>query len=152
MRHRLRYPTKFEDVIEALRLQACESVQQFADDVNTLEINSALDLWNNLKPRLTYKHDPLAVELFQTYRTLFYDNWHGIPGAGDCDCFVITTLAAARACGLDCTVILAGRCKDYPVHIYTEVMGIPFDLTNPNFGTKRKYDYIQRLKLLIEPI
>jgi hypothetical protein len=152
MRQRLRYPTKFQDVIEALRLQACESVQQFADDVNTAEINSAADLWNNLKPRLTYKKDPATVELFQTYNTLFYDNWHGIPGAGDCDCFVISTLAGARAAGLNCNIVLAGREKTHPVHIWAEVDGVPFDLTNPNIGTTRKYPYIQRLNLLIEPI
>jgi hypothetical protein len=152
MRRRLRYPTSFEDVMECLRLQACESVQQFADDNNTLEINSAADLWNNLKPRLTYKKDPQAVELFQTYNTLFYDNWHGQPGAGDCDCFVITTLAAARACNLPCTVVLAGREKTHPVHIWTEVNNVPFDLTNPNLGTARNYPYIQRLQLFIQPI
>ena len=107
MRRRLRYPTDFNEVIEYLRLQACESVQEFANDNNTEEINSAKDLWDNLKPRLTYQKDPESVELFQTYNTLFYDNWHGLPGAGDCDCFVIATLAGARACDLPCTVVLA---------------------------------------------
>jgi hypothetical protein len=152
MRTRFRYPTNFADVIECLRLQACESAQQFANDVDTADINSAADLWNNLKPRLIYVSDPPGVELFQTYQTLFYENFHGQPGAGDCDCFVITTLGAARACGLDCNIVLAGRDKTAPVHIWAEVDGVPFDLTNPELATTRNYPYLQRLNLLIEPI
>lgn len=138
--------------MELLRLQACQSCSQFSEDQDCYNITSAADLWNNLKPRITYQKDPKGVELFQTYETLFYNNFHGKPGHGDCDCFVISTLGAAAACGLDCKVVLAGRDKQTPVHIWCEVDGIPFDLTNPVLGTERPYPYTQKFNLLIAPL
>lgn len=149
MKCRFSYPTEFADVLECLRIQAIESAYQFAEDQSTDDINSALDVWNNLKPRVVYVKDPPGVELFQTYYTLFYDNFHNIPGGGDCDCFVISTLGAAMACGLQSNIVLAGRDKDTAVHIWSEVEGIPLDLTNPACGIVRKYPYIQRVNLYL---
>ena len=152
MNYRCAYPSDFHEVIECLRLQACESVSQFQSDVDCSRINSAKDLWNNLKPRITYCKDPKGVELFQTYETLFYNNFHGKSGHGDCDCFVISTLAGAAACGLPCKVVLAGRDKKTPVHIWCEVDGYAFDLTNPTFNTFRPYPFIQKFSLYVNEL
>jgi len=138
--------------MEMLRIQSCQSCSQFSEDQDCSQINSAEDLWNNLKPRITYCKDPKGVELFQTYETLFYNNFHGRSGYGDCDCFVISTLGAAAACGLPAKVVLAGRDKKNPVHIWTEVQGIPFDLTNPTLGSARPYPFIQKFHLFVNPL
>jgi hypothetical protein len=80
------------------------------------------------------------------------DNYHGKPGAGDCDCFTILTLAACEY--LDFTplkVALVGRKSSGPTHIYTMVWDedkgdyCPFDLTNPYYCMQRKYKYQQLL-------
>ena len=50
-------------------------------------------MFYGLKQLITYHNDPPGVELLQTVPTLFENNWWGIPGAGDCDCFSILVLS-----------------------------------------------------------
>lgn len=78
-------------------------------------------------------------------QTLFENNYHGISGAGDCDCFVITATACFIVSGLPCQIVLAGNKPDSYTHIYNRVKDfqewINFDLTNPHFDTERAYKY-----------
>lgn len=106
-------------------------------------IETPEELFNLLKANVTYKNDFPETELLQTMRTLFERNPHGIPGAGDCDCFTITATACCISLNMSCDIVLVGRTKREPVHIYNLVEGEPFDLTEGYFGEKRFYKYKQ---------
>lgn len=98
-------------------------------------------LFRWLKSWTKYKLDPNNTELFQTMQTLWANN-----GEGDCDCFVITTLACLWVCGFrNIQVALVGRDKRNAVHIYTICNGKVLDLTNREFDQERPYPYKQLL-------
>lgn len=92
-----------------------------------------------------YKHDPKDAELLQSMHTLMDDNYHGISGAGDCDCFTIAATACFIASGNRCEIVLVGNMPGTFTHIYNRVYYagsmVPFDLTQPNFATERKYNF-----------
>jgi len=79
------------------------------------------------------------------------DNWHGMPGAGDCDCFTIAATSCFIVNSIPCEIVLAGNVKDEPTHIYNYCKygnnWIAFDLTEPNFGQERPYKYKEILKI-----
>jgi hypothetical protein len=54
-----------------------------------------------IKADLHYRHDPPGQELIHSAGALFHDNYHGIPGAGDCDDFSV----------LGCAVLIAAQKK-----------------------------------------
>src|SRR5258708_1246954 len=90
----------YQDLTHALRHfpgQVSESIPYVIE--NFPPLSSPEKIFNYLKLRTTYKKDPPGRELFQTTQTLFDDNYHGIPGAGDCDCFTNTVLATLIANG-----------------------------------------------------
>lgn len=108
-----------------------------------------LDAW--LRPKLHFKLDPNGVEYLQTMQTLFREG-----GQGDCDCFVITTLACMIVNGWDDVYInLVGYDKRAPVHIYTDITWngkrCVLDFTNGRYDHERttgkygKYKYRQRI-------
>jgi hypothetical protein len=114
-------------------------------------INRPQDLFYYLKDNTTYKHDPKGIELIHTPQSFFEDNYHGKPGAGDCDDFTATGIAALKAIGVPeakIKVVLTGRNNKVPRHIYLNVDGTPFDLTNDIFGEERSYPYKQEIPLL----
>lgn len=78
-------------------------------------------------------------------QTLFEDNYWGISGAGDCDCFSITYAACMNVVNIPCKFVLAGRQPNQWVHVYCVIFWRgtwwPVDLTNPEFGTERNYKY-----------
>jgi hypothetical protein len=114
-------------------------------------INRPQDLFYYLKDNTTYKHDPKGIELIHTPQSFFEDNYHGKPGAGDCDDFTATGIAALKAIGVPeakIKVVLTGRNNKVPRHIYLNVDGTPFDLTNDIFGEERTYPYKQEIPLL----
>jgi len=125
---------------------------------NVPRFNSPGELFSWLKKRVTYLSDPSdksdrePIELLMTMQTIMSGSRTLIPGAGDCDDFTIVSLASLLASGFrDVYVILVGRNKTYPVHIYAAVNdgGVitPFDLTNRNYGDERNnYSYKQVLK------
>jgi predicted transglutaminase-like cysteine proteinase len=81
---------------------------------------------------------------------LLNDNWHNIPGAGDCDCFTISTIALLISQGWkNIKIILVGRSEGAPVHIYTVIYWKGkrkvLDLTNKKYNQERKYPLIQEL-------
>jgi hypothetical protein len=141
----------YKDLNHALKLfraQVIESIPYAIENFPAL--SSPEKIFNYLKLRTTYKKDPPGTELFQTLQTLFDNNFHGIPGAGDCDCFTIAGLATLIANGFtDCGILLAGRNPFCAVHIY--VYGnrngkrYYFDLTNRTFDYERYYPYKQHI-------
>ncbi len=109
-------------------------------------------LFNQLKLLTTYKNDPKGVELLQSVETLFDNNFWGSPGHGDCDCFTILTLACCYANNWnDNYIILKGRSKKAPVHIYSacKFQGklYTMDLTNTFVNIERDYPLTQKIKL-----
>lgn len=136
--------------MRAIRLQIIDSVQFCYDYVPALE--SPRELFNYLKPMLTFKHDAPNTETLQSAQTLFFNNVHGKAGAGDCDCFTILASAAFIAQGWGhFNIVLAGRNKYNPVHIYNTIewhgQNFIFDLTEPKFNQGRKYNYEQILPI-----
>jgi hypothetical protein len=108
-------------------------------------------LFNWLKKRTVYRNDPSGVELLQTAQTMLRGKYWGKQGAGDCDCFVITTLACCICQGWhDLYIALVGRERGRAVHIYTVIYWkgerIVFDLTNKAYNYERDgYNYIQEI-------
>jgi len=100
--------------------------------------------------RVTYHDDPIRKELIQGPCTLFEENFYGIPGAGDCDCFVTLLLASCWANGWTRVyILLYGKTKQRPTHIS---MCVDFDgrtyymdLTEKKFDVERFYPYRQKL-------
>lgn len=106
------------------------------------------EIFDFLRGEVVYTSDPEGIELLQSMQTLFgTGNKHGIYGAGDCDCFTIAALASLIAKGYapGLKIVLVGRSKVAPVHIYCSVFGVPFDLTNNKIGKERPYPYQQSL-------
>jgi hypothetical protein len=91
--------------------------------------------------------DPQGTELLQSMPSMFSSkNKHGIYGAGDCDCIVIAALACLEVKNFKKKgIVLAGRSRTTPVHIYNYVNGVPMDLTNEHFNKERKYAFRQWL-------
>jgi hypothetical protein len=119
------------------------------------QFDTPKEAFNWLKTRTIYTKDPKGIELFQTLPTLLDDNFHGVTGSGDCDCFTIALLTLLVANGLykDCGIVLVGRNRFVPVHIYayTYIDGerTILDLTNKIYNVERFYPYFQEIPLLI---
>ena len=138
------------DTLRHIRLQVEDGrnfAREFVPSFNTPE---TLFFW--LKPYLNYKLDPKGVELLQSFPTLILNNFYGIPGAGDCDCFTIAQVSACMVQnwpGAKLFIKLAGRNPVYPSHIYGGVdfkgREIILDLTNKVPGYERYYPHVQKL-------
>ena len=142
-----------QDTLEWMYIQILEGIPWAVENLPRFENPEQLFYW--FKNRTWFKKDPYAVELLQTLPTLMTsENWHGSPGHGDCDCFTIALATATLAQGWPTYIILVGRSKRYPVHIYNGVewdgeMQI-LDLTNTYFDQERTgYKYIQELPVRI---
>jgi len=75
-----------------------------------------------LKQHTTYRHDPPGVELLQSMPTLMHRNFYGIPGAGDCDCFVIAAVSSCVVEKIPVRIVVVGNTRKNPTHVYAEVM------------------------------
>lgn len=142
--------TDINQTIRGMRQQIIDSVQYCANNIPRL--NTPRQLWQFLKPRVTFKHDPDKIELLQSAQTLFERNEHGAPGLGDCDCFCILATASAICQNFPVDIVLAGQTKRGPTHIYNIVYshdGEPFifDLTQPTFNNERRYKHVQKLSI-----
>jgi len=149
---------RYKDLNHALRLlrgQVMEGVPYAKE--NLPEFNDPEKLYNYLKLRTRYKNDPKGVELFQTLPTLLDNNFHGVTGAGDCDCFTIAALSVLLANGFtNCGIVLAGRNPFTPAHIYAYVIDEKgekkyLDLTNKVYNYERFYPYKQEIKFNLTP-
>lgn len=112
------------------------------------KFNDPQKLFNYYNHRVIYKNDPPNTELIQSAGTLFENNFHGIPGAGDCDCFATLLLSSLWANGMNENyIVLYGRSKRHPSHIsiMTVFNGNDFylDLTEKKFNTERHYPFKQ---------
>lgn len=113
-------------------------------------IDDPAELFMYLKDRTTYISDPPGIELIMTMQTMISGSRTGIPGGGDCDDFTIAALASLYCIGFtDLRVVLAGRRRTLPVHIYCDVNDgtgwKAFDLTEDHYGQFRPYPYYQNL-------
>lgn len=135
--------------LRSLKNQSLEGVNYMRKHLPSY-LSEPSDLFYYLKDRVIYKHDPKGIELIHTPQTLFEDNYHNKPGAGDCDDFSMLSIAALKAMGIpeaQIKVCLTGRNKNVPRHIYLNVKGTPFDLTNDLYGEERPYPYKQEIPL-----
>lgn len=135
--------------LKSLKEQSLEGVGYMKKKLPSY-LSEPSDLFYYLKDQVTYKHDPKGIELIHSPQSLFEDNYHGKPGAGDCDCFSALSIAALKAMGVpeaQIKVCLTGRNKNVPRHIYLSVKGTPFDLTNDLYGEERIYPYKQEIPL-----
>lgn len=135
--------------LEGIRTQVIDSLEWTAH--NLPRFKTPEQLFTYCRQITTYKNDPHEVELLQTVPTLLTENnFHGQAGAGDCDCFTILTLACCITSGWnDNYIVLVGRTKISPVHIYSAVKVngklYTLDLTNPYINVERPYKYRQFL-------
>jgi hypothetical protein len=134
--------------MQGIRTQVVDSLQFCADSMPVF--SNPDQMWHGLKQMVRYKHDPAGIELLQSVQTLFDNNYWGVSGSGDCDCFSILVLAMCCVHGwTDQRIVLAGRSKEAPVHIWTEIKWnndwYCMDLTQPFFNLPRKYKYTQYL-------
>lgn len=133
-----------DDTLAYLKIQVIDSLE-FASKTCP-DFKDPRELFSWLKKRVRYQNDPKGIEYLQTMQTLFKNG-----GLGDCDCFVITTLACMIVNDWQgVSIALVGRSKSYPVHIYTVIdwngERKVFDLTNNRFNYERPgYNYIQEL-------
>jgi len=139
-----------DDTLAQLMNQSYESLSYAAKICPRFETPEQLFNW--LKHNTSFHSDPPGTELLQTMPTLFEENYHGVPGAGDCDCFVITAIACMKVNGWDdIAIVLCGRNRDTPVHIYNAVLDNgqwkAFDLTNTYYGEERTYPFRQTLRI-----
>lgn len=140
--------TDINATMKGIRTQVIDSIDYYFENLPIF--SDPEEMFNNLKSMVVYKNDPPGVELLQSVPTLFDNNFWGIRGAGDCDCFSILILTACVCHHWNKQrIVLAGRSKLAPVHIWTEVKvgkeWIAMDLTQSFYNTKRDYKYIQYL-------
>jgi hypothetical protein len=142
------------DTLYHLKIQIIHSLD-FADQWLPDRNMSPAEIFKLLKKNVIYTPDPPGVELIQTMQTMFdyWNNPHGMYGAGDCDCFTVTAAACLHVCNYPVEIALVGRQSDNAVHIYCmtgrKYPIVPFDLTNSAYGYERPYPYKQNLPLLI---
>lgn len=135
------------DTLQHIKIQIIDSLD-YADTCPKFSTPEQLFYW--LKSKVVYKSDPQGIELLQTLPTLLKKNYHKISGAGDCDCFTIATISLLIANDFNnIYVVLVGRSKKTPVHIYTVVYvrnkRIVLDLTNKKPNIERPYPFIQEI-------
>lgn len=136
--------------MQGIRTQVIDSLEYCVNEMP--RFSDPAEMWRILKQMIVYKHDPPGIELLQSVPTLFENNYWGIVGAGDCDCFSILVLAMCTANGWnDQQIVLAGRSKQAPVHIWTRVkfndQWFDMDLTQPAFNYPRSYKFVQYLNV-----
>lgn len=142
--------TNIDRVLECIIIQVNESIpycREFFANYDDPE-----QLFKQLKLLTTYKNDPKGIELLQSVQTLFDDNYWGSSGFGDCDCWTILTLSCCYSNNWnDNYIILKGRSKKAPVHIYSackfEGKLYTMDLTNTYINEERDYPLTQIIKL-----
>ena len=148
MKKTLKYKD-LDQTLKHLRMQVIDSLHFCVNELPTFDTPE--QMFNTLKNLVIYKNDPPGIELLQSAQTLLSeDNYHGTPGAGDCDCFTILVLACCLANGWNANeIVLVGHNGKTAAHIYstTTVNGKRYimDLTNPYINIERPYKFRQIL-------
>lgn len=114
--------------------------------------SSPEDLFYKIKMTLTYYPDGFNRELLQSMQTLYDYNFHGISGAGDCDCFTVTGLACLLVNGYKpLYIVLAGYDANKPCHVFgglgTGNDFKKFDLCAPYYNHSKKYNWYKKILL-----
>jgi hypothetical protein len=141
---------KYKDINDTLRhikIQIVDGTDYALSKCPAFKDPEELFYW--LKNKTRYKSDPKNVELLQTLPTLLNGEFWGYPG-GDCDCLTISTITLMIAQNWkNISIVLVGRDKSNPVHIYTIIkwkgQRKVLDLTNKDYNKERTYPYIQEL-------
>ena len=149
---------QYQNLNHALKLfkvQVLEGIPYAQTECPKFETPEQAFEW--LKLRTKYKNDPKGTELFQTLPTLLENNFHGITGHGDCDCFTIAILSILAANNFkNIGIVLVGRNTFNPVHIYAYCVNDKgekqfLDLTNKYFDQTRYYPYKQEIPFNLTP-
>lgn len=140
--------TDINQTMKGIHTQVCDSLEYCVNNMPTYD--NPRQMYYGLLSMVKYKNDPPGIELLQSVPTLFDNNYWGISGRGDCDCFSILVLSLCVAHGwMDQRIVLAGRSKVYPVHIFTQVKHngtwYTMDLTYKLFDAHRSYPFYQHL-------
>lgn len=141
--------------LKLFKLQVLEGIPYAQTECPKFDTPEAAFDW--LKLRTKYKNDPKGTELFQTLPTLLENNFHGITGHGDCDCFTIAILSILAANNFkNIGIVLVGRNRFNPVHIYAYYVNDKgekqfLDLTNKYFDQTRYYPYKQEIPFNLTP-
>ena len=143
-----------EQTLKYMKIQVIDSIPYVKYKFPRLR--TAKDIYNYCKGLVRFREDPPGSEFVMKVQSLFNPkiNPHGFSGAGDCDDFTVLSLACLFANGFrDNFVVIAGRTKSAPVHVYaaTKVNGkfIPIDLTNSEMIERGGYKYRQILPIRI---
>ena len=142
--------TDINRVLECIIYQVNDSINYCIE--NLPSFSTPEQMFNILKMNVTYHLDPNGTELIQSVPTLFNNNYWGVSGSGDCDCFTVLTLACCYANGWnDNEIILKGKSSKAPSHIYSAVntngKKYTLDLTNRYINEERYYPLTQTIKL-----
>lgn len=142
--YKIPYPGLNES-LKHLRVQVMESLPYVAK--HTPRMTDPEQIFNFAKKRYRYKNDPPGVEFFQTVPTLLTENKFFGAGEGDCDDATIFILSLLIINQIPCGIVLAGRNKYKPTHIYAYAdengERLNLDLTNKNFDQIRPYPFKQ---------
>ena len=143
------------DTLKHFKVQVIEGIPYAKK--NLPEFTDPQQIFDYLKLRTKYKHDPEGTELFQTLPTLLENNYHGMSGLGDCDCFSIALCSVLAANDFkNFGIVLVGRNRLTPVHIYCYVIDANgekkyLDLTNKYYDQTRNYPYRQEIPFNLTP-
>jgi hypothetical protein len=113
-------------------------------------VRSPEQLFLYLSTVTTYRDDPPNTELLQSPKSIFENNYWGMSGTGDCDCFTILLISSLLAMGYSASrieIVLAGNTRNTPKHIYLKLDGKAMDLTNAYYNYERDYPYLQHIPL-----
>jgi hypothetical protein len=135
-------------VMKALRSQVIDGLDYYCEKMPFFA--NPEQMFSTFKNLVKYKNDPSGIELLQCVPTFVEKNYWGVPFTGDCDCFSIFILTACCCHNWnEQRIVLAGRSKIAPVHIWTEVKHNgkwhAMDLTQPFINTTRNYKFKQYL-------
>lgn len=122
----------------------------FARDFCANVAQNPYSLFRFLKTQVTYQDDPPGIELIQSMPSLFLDNYYGVPGMGDCDCFSVAACASMLALGIPTGYTIFGNGK-WPTHIcadsYYQGQHTYFDLVAPSLGVVKPYKWSESFRL-----
>jgi hypothetical protein len=96
----------------------------------------------------TYTNDPEEVELVHGPKSLFTDNYHGKPGAGDCDDLATLARGCFLAQGRKNYFVVGGNRLGEWAHVWNAVhvgngLYQPFDLVHDRFGCVFPFNYVR---------
>jgi len=134
--------------MKGVHRQICDSLNYCASKMPIYD--NPEQMYYGLLSMVQYKSDPPNTELLQSVPTLFENNYWGRSGWGDCDCFTILVCSMIHVHKWPKQrIVLCGRNKMGPVHIFSEVYWkgkwYTMDLTSRLFNTHRKYKFYQHL-------